>query len=593
MYLPPLLEKSWKEIAKDVTVSLVLTEGELKAACACKLNMPCIGLGGVYNWRSARKGQELLPVLEQFRWLDRKVVICFDSDIATNAQVRVAASRLATVLAQRGAVTGWATLPAAPDGTKQGLDDLVFRSGVEALQTALSKAEVVGPGAPFHEMNTQVAIIRATGEVVELSSGNVYSAAAFSDVIYRSSTYADTTIEKEHAKVARKFTAKDWLAWPFRTEVSCLEYDPSTTAQITEAGAYNTWAVQGWACQPSKTGSLQPWTHLFEHVFNGLTPKDQQWALRWLACPLQFPGTKLATAMLVWGRQTGTGKTLIGETFASIYGRNYGTVNNLQLADKFNEWAADKQFIVGDEISLGDKRGTANSLKDMITRPTVRMNLKNRRSYVVRDCANYYFTSNHEDAIFLENNDRRIFVHHADMQPLPLKEYTAYKHWLTREGGAERLFYYFLHEVDLGDFDPQGRAPVTQAKLEMTTSGRGDTEDWAVQLATDPDSLLPPDRYPQDLWRTTDLLATYDPEHREKTKVIGLGRALAAAGVFRVAGGSNSMVIEGMRSRLWAIRNADRYRRCGPAEAHRLYTAERPSAVGASGKFDASRSRVQ
>jgi hypothetical protein len=604
VYLPPLLPQgvTWRDVAKDPATRLLLTEGELKAACACSLGDVCVGLGGVYNWRSSRLHQELLPILEEFVWAGRKVTICFDSDISTNAQVRAAASRLAAVLAQRGAAVSWVSLPPAADGSKQGLDDLVYGSGgEEALLRALAAAEEVGPGAPLHTMNGQVALVRSTGEVVELATGNVYSASAFSDVVYRSSTYADWTVkaakegeDKPTSKQTRKYTAKEWLAWPLRTEVSRLEYAPDCDRQTTEDGAYNTWYAQRWPVEPSAAGSIEPWTELFEHIFGSLTARHATWVTQWFAYPLQNPGCKLASALLVWGRQQGTGKTMIGETFAAIYGKNYGTVNNMQLASQFNEWALDKQFIVGDEISLGDKRGTANSLKDMITRPTLRMNIKNRKSYVVRDCANYYFTSNHEDAIFLENADRRIFVHHSDVQPLASSYYQAYQRWLRHEGGAARLFHYFLHEVDLADFDAQGRAPITAAKLEMTASGRGDTEDWAVQLRSDPDSLLPTDRHPYDLWRTTDLLAIYDPDHREKTKVIGLGRALAAAGVVKIANGNNSMVIDGVRSRLWAVRNSVRYKRVGPQEARRLYEEERASLAPGGRKFDArSSGRVQ
>ncbi len=601
VYLPPLLPAgaTWRGVAAEVGTPLLFTEGELKAACACTLGIVCVGLGGVYNWRSARLHQELLPILEEFQWAGRKVTICFDSDLSTNAQVRTAASRLAITLGLRGAAVWWTTLPPAPDGGKQGLDDLVYREGEVPFLKALATAEEVGPGAPLHVMNSQVALIRATGEVVEVATGNVYSASAFSDVVYRSSVYTEwkttkaTETEEAKTKGVKRYTAKEWLAWPLRSEVSRLEYAPDCDQQLTEDGAYNTWFAQRWAVEPSSTGTLEPWTELFEHIFGSLTAAHAQWVTQWFAWPLRHPGGKLATALLVWSRQQGTGKTMIGETFASIYGRNYGTVNNMQLASQFNEWALDKQFIVGDEISLGDKRGTANSLKDMITRPQVRMNIKNRKSYVVRDCANYYFTSNHEDAIFLENTDRRVFVHHSDTQPLPPSVYQQYQRWL-KQGGAARLFHYFLHEVDLSEFDAQGRAPLTAAKLEMTASGRGDTEDWAIQLAADPDSLLLADRHPYDLFRTLDLLTVYDPDHHEKTKAIGMGRALAAAGVFKVAGGSNNMTIDGVRTRLWAVRNAARYKRVGPAEAKRLYDAERASLAVGGRKFDArSSGRVQ
>jgi hypothetical protein len=100
------------------------------------------------------------------------------------------------------------------------------------------------------------------------------------------------------------------------------------------------------------------------------------------------------------------------------------------------------------------------------------------------------------------------------------------------------------------------------------------------------------------LFRTTDLLKLYDPDGRERVRSIGMGRALSHAGIFKVADGSNNAVIEGVRTRFWAVRNPDLYRSINPAKARALYLKERegtsqagsdtPTApVGASKKFAA------
>ena len=595
VYLPPVLNGPWRAVAEDSETPIMITEGELKAACACiALDVPTLGLGGVFNWRSSKLHQPLLPVLEEFAWQGRVVNLCFDSDIAINPMVRMAASRLAHVLADRGAEVLWTSLSPAMDGSKQGLDDLAYAEGIPALAKLLGEAVQLGPGVMLHKLNCEVALVRATGEVAELATGNVYSAPLFADVVYRHRHYTDW---KEKTSVER-FAAKEWLAWKYRNEVPRIVYAPDEPTLLTRDGSYNSWYPSQWAIAPSKTGSIRPWEELLARMFHGLAPDVVQWIRRWFAYPLQHPGAKLYTALLVWGYQQGTGKTMLGETMASIYGDNYGTVNNAQLAGQFNEWAERKQFIVGDEIALGDKRHTANTLKDMITRNILRLNSKNRKTYAVRDCINYYFTSNHEDAVYLEGGDRRMFVHKVDTEPLRPEEYQAYQKWLKADGAA-RLFEYLLHEVDLGDFDPQGRAPLTSAKAEMMAAGRGDTEDWAVHVKIDPDAVVP---QPYDLFRTVDLLKFYDPDSRERTRVGGMGRALAQAGVFKVAGGNNSAMIEGARTRFWAVRNAQRYLRIGPAEAKAAYVKERagtpnavtetaPRSVGVSAKF--TRGRVQ
>lgn len=592
VYLPPLLDTPWQTIAKDASIALVITEGELKAACACKLGIATIGLGGVYNWRSAKDNQELLPILEKFDWDKRNVTICFDSDTATNPMVRMAASRLAYVLAHRGAVVRWAQLP-PPDeeGGKQGLDDFVYargEAGQDELLAILQTAEDIGPGQELHRLNSEVALIQSTSEIIELFTGNVYTPGAFSDARYRNRSYN----EKDGERMVRKFAAKEWLAWGLRTEVTELVYEPACNNMITPTGAYNTWHAQRWPLLPAKKGSIAPWEKLFNHVFGHLSPEHQHWVRQWFACPIQRPGTKLSTAMLVWGRQTGTGKTMMGETMQPIYGKNYGTVTNMQLSGQFNEWAKDRQFILGDEISVGDKRGLANSLKDMITRTSFTLNIKNRKTYPVQDCINYYFTSNREDALYIESTDRRFFVVHVDTAPLAPEEYTKYKQWLTTGGGAERMFYYFTNEVDLTGFNPYGRAPVTEAKLEMSVAGRSEIEDWCFDLVHNVDSILRPERNPQDLWRTEDLLGVYDPDKRGKVGHKGLSAALNNANCFKVAHGRNDALVYGNRSRLWAVRNVEKYRKMGATAAGRAYEAERSAKGGPGRKFEAG-ARVQ
>lgn len=592
VYLPPILPDglTWKQVAKDSAVALVITEGELKAACGCKLGIPTIGLGGVFNWRSSKNLQELLPILEKFDWMGRTVYIVFDSDSGTNPMVRIACSRLVYTLSLRGAVCRIVTLPPTADGGKQGMDDFIYmlgeEKGFEAFGELLAKTEDDSLGKELHRLNDEVGLIQSTSEIIELITGNIYSPSTFSESRYRNRTYHE---HDDSGKMVKKVAAKEWLAWEHRTEFRRLVYEPSCNNLITMAGEYNTWYAQRWPLLPSRKGSIAPWQKLFDHVFSGLTDEQRLWAKQWLACPLQRPGIKMFTAMLVWGRTTGTGKSRIGETMQAIYGRNFGMITNDDLESNFTEWAENKQFIVGDEISMGDRRGIANKLKTLISRPEFRLNVKNHKSYAVKDCINYYFSSNHEDAMYLENHDRRFFVVHADVPRLEAGFYKEYMAWL-RNGGAERLYHHLLHEVDLGDFNPFGEAPITAAKLEMMASGRSDVEDWAFQLAANPDKQLG-DKNCFDLYTAKQLLRIYEPDERAKIKANGISRALNSAGVFKTANGSNHVYVSGARDTVYAVRNASMYAKMGPAEITKAYDKERANVPGP--KFAANGTMVR
>jgi hypothetical protein len=126
----------------------------------------------------------------------------------------------------------------------------------------------------------------------------------------------------------------------------------------------------------------------------------------------------------------------------------------------------------------------------------------------------------------------------------------------------------------------------------MVTAGRGDVEDWCAQIVANPDSILPLDKQPFDLFRTQDLLAIYDVDRREKVKSVGLGRALGAAGIFKLDRGRNNAVIGGLRTALWAVRNATRYKTMGSAEAAKVYEIERQTKGPGPKKFEQGK-RVQ
>jgi putative DNA primase/helicase len=138
----------------DVSIPLVITEGEKKAAAADQEGFSCIGLVGVYGWQMKRpkdkdgkpQGErELIPGLAAVPWQGRPVFLCFDSDAATNPNVRKAEWYLAETLARHEATVRIVRLPQGdpgPDGkpAKVGLDDYLVAHGPEEFLALLAAA---------------------------------------------------------------------------------------------------------------------------------------------------------------------------------------------------------------------------------------------------------------------------------------------------------------------------------------------------------------------------------------------------------------------------------------------------------------------
>ncbi len=382
--------------------------------------------------------------------------------------------------------------------------------------------------------------------------------------VYQNVDYAELTVSDSGSISLKKAqVATSWLKWPLRRDAALMTYRPGAPRFIQNSPiAYNLWP--GWGCQPAE-GDVQPFLSLLAHLFSGADPLDKEWFLRWCAYPLQYPGTKLFSACVMYGVRHGTGKSLIGYTLGKIYGQNFTEINQMSLHAGFNDWAEARQLVMGDDVTGSDKRQDNDLLKKLITQRELRVNKKFMPEYVVPDCVNYYFTSNHPDAFFLEDDDRRYFVHEVLVGPLDEGFYMDYGLWLETTGPAA-LFHWLL-QLDLGDFNPSAPARRTLAKEQMTADGKSDLGDWVHRLRLEPDSVLRVGQavVPGDLFTAGELLAIYDPAGTKRVTANGLGRELRRSSVPRANRGAPLRGPVGT-DRYYVVRNQARWVSASPAE---------------------------
>lgn len=136
----------------DPRAALYFTEGEKKTLSAVQDGLLCIGLSGVFSWKTRNGGgpeAPSLPIadLDALPWKGREVRIVFDSDAASNPDVLRAERELAAELTRRGARVAIVRLPAGPGGVKQGLDDFLVAHGVEAFRALPRWPVSAEPGA--------------------------------------------------------------------------------------------------------------------------------------------------------------------------------------------------------------------------------------------------------------------------------------------------------------------------------------------------------------------------------------------------------------------------------------------------------------
>jgi len=546
----------WSKILDDPDEPIIITEGELKAAKACKEGLPTIGLGGVHSFKSARHGLLWLTELETVNWVKRPVFICFDSDTRTNENVCNATNEIAKSLERRGARPYVLPMPDIEGLGKTGLDDFLVAKNVEEFETyKAGAAQLLTAIEPLFRYNEQYIFIHNPGIILKKPTGQKISPSAFTGSETTSEIAEQYLTAKGAVSIRAVAAGLYWLRWPLRHAVETLTYYPGKEQIIspgTYQSAWNTWP--GWGCEPAK-GSVKPFTDLVDHLFTGASNEAKLWFLRWLAYPLQFPGTKLFTSVLLWGVRHGTGKSLIGYTLGKIYGRNFTELNQKNIDGDFNEWAENKQFVMGDDVTGTDKRHDSDRLKKLITQSEIRLNIKHVQTFVIPDCINYYFTANGPTALFLEDDDRRSFVHEITAAPLSEAFYKKYDTWMHGDGPSA-LFHYLKTEIDCSAFNPAAPALRTESKERMIADVRSDLGEWVNMLLSNPEEVLKVGQVAlhYDLYTNKELLALYDPEGRSKVTANGLGRELRRVGVWYALQG-RTIATKKQVSRFYIVRN--------------------------------------
>ncbi len=264
----------------------------------------------------------------------------------------------------------------------------------------------------------------------------------------------------------RRDIHRAWAESPRRqiARIRNVDFDPSgKKPDIT----CNLWG--GWPTKP-KQGSCEQLLKLLWHMCGGEENANDLywWVLRWLAFPLQRPGAKMKSTIVMHGPQ-GTGKNMFFEAYMSIYGEYGRMLDQGALEDKFNDWASRKLFLIADEVvARTEVYHLKNKLKTLVTGDRIRINPKNMAAYEEDNHCNLVFLSNEAMPVVLEEDDRR---HAVIWTPEKLgREFYEGVLAEIREGGSAALHDYLLN-VDLGDFTAGTLPPMTAAKRDLIDLG--------------------------------------------------------------------------------------------------------------------------
>jgi hypothetical protein len=596
LYTPPLLD--WREIADDVRIRTTITEGEKKSIAACLEGIPCLGIGGVWSFKSKKWRCNLIPDLKAFKWLGRIVELCMDSDVANRSDLLAALDVLARELTQPGARVFNILLPSLSLTNKTGLDDWILAGNTKDDYEAFAR-EMFDYGSELYEFNKEFALLRTpVGRVVRLKDNDVMIVA---DLQIDTN---DRRIKKLNAAGNEMSvrTCDEWLAWPLRKTFKRLTYAPRPIRAETDLGdgTRNTW--RGWATTDTKRVSVKPFLDLVENICKGNSFSDgsggeqaaMDWLLKWLAYPIRRPGTKMRTAVVLRSHKQGTGKTLLGYTMREcIYGReNVSEIGQDDLKSEFNGWRAHKQLILGEEVAALDKRKDRDRIKAFITADTFQVNIKHKPPYDLDDCANFIFTSNNPDPLSFDEQDRRFCVLEI-LEKLTEAFWTKYGNWYVSDEAKLGMMNFMLNEIDITDFNPNAEAPMTSAKAESIRLQRSDETDWVrEQVVGNYDNTFSLTKCD---FQTAQQIATLYNQRRVNGQKwlspIMVGRILARVDSKQVVKLDQFTDAKGNSIRAYALRNLEKWKRAKAAEIQEHWDSTR--SLGEVSELDAARERKQ
>jgi hypothetical protein len=365
---------------------------------------------------------------------------------------------------------------------KVGLDDFCVRERKNAAKAFFELPEEdYAESKELWKLSERLCFVDALGATYDFETKRFYDSKAKLLYVFADKTYLVAKANGEGFK--EKNAAEDWLKWKQKRRYKDICYAPGEEATVNNN--VNMW--NGWGCEPKK-GSIKPFNDLLKFVFKD-EPELLPHFLQWLAYPLQNPGKKNFTAYLFHSLHQGVGKSFIGYIMQGIYGDNFVAVDKEVMKGVFNAWIAYKQMVLGEEITGSRARGTADLIKNMITREMIHVNEKYQPEYDIEDRANFLLTSNHVDALHLEDSDRRLNIVETKGPPKPQVFYDRIGRW-RKNGGAAHVFDYLLNEVDLSDYNPNAHAPPSAAKQRMINFSKSDVDMFARDVVDNPDAVL-------------------------------------------------------------------------------------------------------
>lgn len=289
-----------------------------------------------------------------------------------------------------------------------------------------------------------------------------------------------------------KPTYSAWEAFTVNRAVRFPKVQRTTFKPMSPPGVIIGDAVNIYHCEEIRTveGDPSPFLDLLRRLLPN--ERDRTILLSWMAALVQYQGKKFLWSPVLQGTK-GNGKSTIGEVLSYAIGDRYSwTPEAESITKQFNPFLGNRIFINVEEIHMFEKMEMLEKLKNYITGRKVEIEKKGIDAGMNRDyCANWFFCTNHKDAIIKEKDDRRFSIFYTAQQSREDMErdgmltdnyFPRLWHWLEAEGFAIMRHYLLNYRIS-DEFNPATVcmiAPRTSSTEEAVAASYGVAEQYII-----------------------------------------------------------------------------------------------------------------
>jgi len=347
------------------------------------------------------------------------------------------------------------------------------------------------PGTPLGEFLERYVFIEVGNRVCDLTKGPHVGVTRIEE--FRNATAnvrhdvpAPTDKDPDKTKVVPVHSS--WLINAGRLTAQGTEYVPAKGTLFEEHGLL--WVNE---CHmpafPAGAGS----TGVFHDHMAYLFPVDaeREWFIDWMAFNVQRPEQRCKVTPLHVARPHGTGRGWVVELMQKLLGSWNCTKTKMAVlcgegsSGAFQDYLHRTLFCAIEEVREGHQRfAVSDRIRDVLTENTLEVNRKYGTKQTQRVYTNFFFMTNHPDALVLKQEDRRVNVFSGPDAPRGADYYTRLYGWLEAEDGVAAL-HVELMARDLSTFNWH-RAMETEARRAMIDNNRTPTETLFHELLESP-----------------------------------------------------------------------------------------------------------